>query len=1116
MPNVAPTITFASAFGKTGGEILVNTYTPGDQGSPIVTTLADGRFLVLWEEETGDDVRGQIFEVNGTKSGDEFVVNTNLTGLQVNPQVEALAGGGFVVTWDDLSGDEGGAGRAVKAQFFTAAGDKVGAEILVNTTEAGIQETPSITELAGGNVVIAWNDGDVHAQLFDSAGARIGGELLVNSSTTSTQEDAQVVALANGGFVVVWEDASANLVTDPLLTEEMQIDIRAQYFDSAGVPVGSEIVVNTTTARRQDSHTVTVLDNGNLLVTWDDFSAGAAGPDIRAQILSPTGTAVGAEILVDSGAEDQTAAVVEALPGGGFVVAWIDYSANQGDTKARIYAADGTPGAEILVNTATGDAQAPRDIQVLPNGNIAILFFDSGSGVGGDPSEAIKMQLFDSQLQKIGGEVLVNTATNGLQQGGRLALSPTGELIAVWSDPSLGVGGAPGDNSGRAIKAQLFTTGYVATETLPLDLKGEVTVGDPDAGAGSITVTLSVSDGILTVSAGTSGANVTGSGTAAVTITGTLAQINALLSTDPSSSVTFTPDASSAGTVDLTVEVNDNGNSGGAAQITSATEQIQIVPLAGNSYTGTSGDDVMTGGPGNDVFDGRGGNDTMSGGAGDDTYYVQQAGDVVNEAPGEGNDRVAASVSWALTAGSEVETIEAITQSDTTALNLTGNDFNQTIVGNAGVNVLNGGGGDDTLIGLGGNDTLIGSPGNDAMYGGAGDDVYFVDSATDLVVENAGEGNDRVAATVSYALTAAAEIETLETGSQSGTSAINLTGNDFAQVLIGNAGANVLNGGGGNDALAGAGGNDTLIGGSGRDAMYGGTGDDVMFVDHLTDTVFEFAGEGNDRVAASATYALAAGQEIETLEATTLSTTNAMNLTGNAFSQTIIGNDGVNVLSGGGGNDLMKGGGGNDTLIGSSSAATMYGGLGNDTYQVFDGSDAVIENVGEGTDRIAAATSYTLLAGSEIEILEALNTSTNTPLNFTGNAFAQKIVGTDGANILDGKGGNDVLNGAAGADTLAFTTALGAGNVDTIQGFLSGTDKIALDDAVFTAIVPGALAAGAFVTGTSAQDGDDRIIYDSATGALYYDSDGTGAAAQVQFATLDQHPLLAGSDFMLI
>jgi len=113
-------------------------------------------------------------------------------------------------------------------------------------------------------------------------------------------------------------------------------------------------------------------------------------------------------------------------------------------------------------------------------------------------------------------------------------------------------------------------------------------------------------------------------------------------------------------------------------------------------------------------------------------------------------------------------------------------------------------------------------------------------------------------------------------------------------------------------------------------------------------------------------------------------------------------------------------------------------------------------------------------------------------------------------------GGADNLQGRGGADTFAFTTALGGGNVDTIGDFLSGTDRIRLDHAIFNGLGVGGLPPSVFHIGTAATDEDQRIIYDSATGNLYYDSDGSGGAAQVLFATLQGHPTLIAGDFQVI
>jgi serralysin len=110
--------------------------------------------------------------------------------------------------------------------------------------------------------------------------------------------------------------------------------------------------------------------------------------------------------------------------------------------------------------------------------------------------------------------------------------------------------------------------------------------------------------------------------------------------------------------------------------------------------------------------------------------------------------------------------------------------------------------------------------------------------------------------------------------------------------------------------------------------------------------------------------------------------------------------------------------------------------------------------------------------------------------------------------------GADTMNGGDGADAFVFSTALGGGNVDAIKSFNVADDTIRLDITIFTAIANGALDANAFVIGAAAADADDRIIYDSATGALYYDADGDGAGAAVQFATLSAGLALTEADFL--
>jgi serralysin len=222
---------------------------------------------------------------------------------------------------------------------------------------------------------------------------------------------------------------------------------------------------------------------------------------------------------------------------------------------------------------------------------------------------------------------------------------------------------------------------------------------------------------------------------------------------------------------------------------------------------GTPGPDVLEGTPEDDRINGLGGDDTMMGLPGDDTYIVGQPGDEVLEAVGDGTDTIRASVSYTLPIH-----VENLTLAGAAAINGTGNGLANRLTGNGASNTLNG------------------RTGADRMFGRAGNDTYIVD-AGDVVIEAEGSGTDTVRASVMHTLRA--NVENLV---QTGTAAVNGTGNELANSLRGNGAANVLNGLAGDDLLSGGAGNDRLIGGPGNDQLSGGLGEDAFQFDAPLDT----------------------------------------------------------------------------------------------------------------------------------------------------------------------------------------------------------------------------------------------------------------------------------------
>jgi Ca2+-binding RTX toxin-like protein len=143
-----------------------------------------------------------------------------------------------------------------------------------------------------------------------------------------------------------------------------------------------------------------------------------------------------------------------------------------------------------------------------------------------------------------------------------------------------------------------------------------------------------------------------------------------------------------------------------------------------------------------------------------------------------------------------------------------------------------------------------------------------------------------------------------------------------------------------------------------------------------------------------------------------------------------------------------------------------------------------------------------------------------TPTDFSdklGKSTRDVLKGSDVSNVLNGGAGSDVLYGKGGRDFFLFDSALGRRNVDVINDFKHNVDKIVLDNDIFLKVgKDGKLEKSAFQIGSKALDKDDRILSDSKTGALYYDEDGRGGDAAVQFATLWNKPgNLSYSDFLI-
>jgi Ca2+-binding RTX toxin-like protein len=492
---------------------------------------------------------------------------------------------------------------------------------------------------------------------------------------------------------------------------------------------------------------------------------------------------------------------------------------------------------------------------------------------------------------------------------------------------------------------------------------------------------------------------------------------------------------------DATYDIDDLLDEGGGG--TEGDDLLEGDELD-NQLFGLGGNDILLGHGGNDLLDGGTGADAMTGHAGNDTYLVDDSGDTVTEAAGEGYDTIVSAIAYTL--GANFESLELAAGAG--AINGTGNTLDNALYGNEAAN---------TLTGLGGADYLDGGAGADTMTGGTGNDYYVVDNSGDVVTETSGLGTDEVLSLLaSYTLTA--NVENLTGGLDTGQT---LIGNSSANILTGGAGADVLNGGSGSDTatwvwsaagvsvdlqtgatggdaagdtlvsienLTGGYGDDTLSGTSaanildgraGADLLTGRGGNDIYYVDDAGDTVVEASGQGTDEVRTIlATYALVAN--VETLRYLGGADFHG---TGNDLSNNLYGGAGGDLLEGGAGYDQLFGGAGEDELVGGSEgdvldggagADLLTGGTGDDVYRIDDAGDVVVEQAGEGVELVySLVAAYTLTAN-----VENLTGNLQTGQQLGGNALANVIYGLGGADILTGAGGNDELRDVSGNDQL--------------------------------------------------------------------------------------------------
>ncbi|MEH2422438.1 MAG: calcium-binding protein [Nostoc sp.] len=500
---------------------------------------------------------------------------------------------------------------------------------------------------------------------------------------------------------------------------------------------------------------------------------------------------------------------------------------------------------------------------------------------------------------------------------------------------------------------------------------------------------------------------------------------------------------------------------------------------------------------------------------------------------------------------------------------INGQGGNDKIDGLSGNDILRGGAGNDTLIGGTGNDTLVAGTRNNSL-GGTGDNNSNINYLLGDNLLSGGDGNDFLFASGYYdyndglniyytyasgnnTLNGGAGNDTLNVDASTGNNLLNGGAGDTWLYAYGSTGDNLLNGGDGYNLfyIANSSGNNTLIGGagnndlvadystgnnllyggdssnyfsiqraSGNNTLVGGASGDVFLNWYSTGNNLLDGGTGNDLLDYRGSSAI--GKITSTYNATTnigsitagtsvvsYKNIEQLEITGTEYDDYILGSNGNDTIDGGdGGNDTIDGGAGNDLL---SYDFDYY--LSEGITSTFN----AITNIGSiriGTNVVSYKNIERLkITGTEYND-KIVGSNGNDTLN-GGNAGNDTILGGAGNDILTGGNGNDILYGNGGTDTFAFNNY--NEGVDIIYDFNATNELIQVSANDFGGgLSPGSLSANQFTIGASATTSNQRFIYDSTTGALFFDQDGSASGfTQVKFAQLSTGLSLTKNNFVV-
>ena len=361
--------------------------------------------------------------------GGEYPLLGNIDGHQSNPHVAVDSDGGFVV-WQNAAQDKG---DRIFVQRLNS--DFVGEGVVQQASlgAAGSNDVnPRVAMLGNGGGAVVWEAGprgnpDVFVRFIDARGNFTSGAVMANSFAASIQRDASVASLADGGVVVVWESVGQDGSGE---------GIYGQRFNAQGIRVGSEFLVNQSTAANQSDPSVTALTGGKFVVGWlsqsqnGRNSSGAANlrNNVMGRLYDGNGAAVGNEYRLNDGDVVAANPQLATRPDGGFLLTWVQKDEanprNSTDVYIKTFDNNGLPAAQAARhNTYLTGRQSTPEVAMVGT-DALVTWATAGQDAGG-----LGVQ---GRMLSGGTEFQINSQGQLNQSMPTIGSDGAGKYIAVW------------------------------------------------------------------------------------------------------------------------------------------------------------------------------------------------------------------------------------------------------------------------------------------------------------------------------------------------------------------------------------------------------------------------------------------------------------------------------------------------------------------------------------------------------------------------------------------------------------------------------------------------------------------------------------------------------------